>query len=27
LANIHLWLSTYNACNFRFELPHSGWYF
>jgi hypothetical protein len=26
-ANIHLLVSTYHACPFGSELPHSGWYF
>jgi hypothetical protein len=27
LADIHFLVSTYHACLFGFELPHSGWYF
>jgi hypothetical protein len=27
LTNIHLLVSTYHACPFGSELPHSGWYF
>jgi hypothetical protein len=26
-TNIHLSMSTYNACNFECGLAHSGWYF
>jgi len=27
MANIHLYVSTNNACPFEWGLPHSGWYF